>query len=67
MLHVFSINRVKLVAHTQTATDIKGPREYMPWFLTLHGDSNLVIKRMRATFAGTSAMQIRCTRSIYMA
>jgi hypothetical protein len=27
MLHVFSINQVKLVAHTPTTTDIKGRRE----------------------------------------
>jgi hypothetical protein len=29
MLHVFSINRVKIMAHTATTTDIKGWREYM--------------------------------------
>jgi hypothetical protein len=28
MLHVFSINRIKLVARIPTATDIKGRREY---------------------------------------
>jgi hypothetical protein len=31
MLHVFSINRVKLVACTPTTTDIKGQREYLIW------------------------------------
>jgi hypothetical protein len=29
MLHAFSINRIKLVARTPTATDIKGRREYI--------------------------------------
>ena len=29
MLHVFSINRVKLVAHTPKVTDNKGQREYV--------------------------------------
>jgi hypothetical protein len=32
MLHVFSINRVKLLARTPTATDIKGRREYLVIF-----------------------------------
>jgi hypothetical protein len=30
MLHVFSINHVKLVAHAPTTTHIKGRREYAP-------------------------------------
>jgi hypothetical protein len=29
MLHVFSINRVKLVVRTPTAIDIKGQMEYL--------------------------------------
>jgi hypothetical protein len=29
MLHVFSLNRVKLLARTPTTTDIKGRREYL--------------------------------------